>query len=617
MVPVAFAQGAVIEVTPSGRAAAGSTVTVKWSGPNGPGDYITVARKGAGPFEYLGYRQTSDGRTAVNPVSIVLPPEPGAYEIRYLLGNPRTVLAVVPYEVTAVAATIEGPASIAPGARFEIVWSGPNNGGDWVTIVAAGAPPRAYGSYVEVRAGTADDKTGRRSATLRAPAEPGRYELRYVQQGRLVIGTRPIDVGAEVARTPEGSAPATPAPQPPQPAQVVGPPPQAAPQAPSTPQGPVAFGNNRVVNTSKPSTDGGGLTTSPNTTIAPPTNPVDPANFTAEQRGDGVVHLRWNTVAGAGSYMVGGPATGTGRTASTNFLALTGVPPGTHTWTVATVYAPGGIMTTADKWSKVTFTVKAMSGRYRIVLNGFKVNQETYDDQLNFDGQHDEVYASVAVAVTEEYGARKVLMPTQIVKSAVHGDLGKGGIQVRAGSILPTGGIATGDIVPNMTNPALPAGPASANTFPLVLWEGPLADDKEMVAIMPVLWEWDGNSELYDEWARTASRLQTRAAGPSMRLFTFGNAGEPRVKCSALAANVNTCRPGVDRPIGLGNCYSLDVDTWCDISITFTRKSIEQALSSPYQAGGIPPGVIHVQLKESRWDTRANYDVYFRVERVP
>jgi hypothetical protein len=188
------AQSATIEATPPGTAPAGSTITVKWSGPNGPGDYVTVVRKGADPSAYLDYRQTSVGRAAVNPLSLVLPAEPGSYEIRYVTGNPRRVLATVPYEVTAVAATIEGPASVAPDARFEVAWAGPNNGGDWVTIVAAGAAARAYGSYVDARTGRADDKSGRRVATLRAPGTPGRYELRYVQRGTVVIGTRAIEV---------------------------------------------------------------------------------------------------------------------------------------------------------------------------------------------------------------------------------------------------------------------------------------------------------------------------------------------------------------------------------------------------------------------------------------
>jgi hypothetical protein len=195
----AFAQGASVEPTPAGSAQAGSTVTVTWSGPNGRGDYITVVRKGARPFDYLDYKVTSDGRAPVNPVLLVMPAEPGAYEIRYVRNNPREVLAAVPFEVTAIAASIEGPASVTPDARFEVAWVGPNNRGDFVTIVAAGAATRAYGSYVDARSGTPDKKTGRTVATLRAPAQPGRYELRYVKQGTHIIGTRTIDVGASAA----------------------------------------------------------------------------------------------------------------------------------------------------------------------------------------------------------------------------------------------------------------------------------------------------------------------------------------------------------------------------------------------------------------------------------
>lgn len=203
----ASAQGATLETTPGGTASAGSSVSVKWSGPNGAGDFITVARKGTAPSDYLDYRLTSDGRSPVNPVSLRLPAEPGVYEIRYVRSNPRSVLAMVPFDVTALAASIDGPASISPGSRFEVSWSGPNNGGDWVTIVEAGAASRAYASYVDARTGTTDTKTGRSTATLRAPDKPGRYELRYVQQGTRVIGTRAIDV----TTTPASSSTTSPA----------------------------------------------------------------------------------------------------------------------------------------------------------------------------------------------------------------------------------------------------------------------------------------------------------------------------------------------------------------------------------------------------------------------
>ncbi len=550
-----LAQGAAtLEVAPGGAAPAGSTVTVRWSGPNAPGDYITVVRKGAPAFEYLNYKPTSDGRTPVNPVSIVLPAEPGAYEIRYLFSNPRRVLAVVPYQVTAIAATIDGPASVAPGARFEVSWTGPNNGGDWVTIVAAGAAARAYGSYVDARIGNPDSRTGSRTAELRAPADPGRYELRYVQQGRVVIGTRTIEVaagvaggaapgapaagraaagaaaaggaaagapaaggaapGASAARGAAAGAPAaggaaagasaaggaaagTPAAggaaagapaaggaaagtsaaggaaagAPAAGTAAAGAPTAGGAAAETSAAGGAAAGSSTSsapqltvipfiqavqalpAQTPSPTSSeplsktpgaansptvagGGGLTAAPAGTTAGVTAATarDPAGFRAQQyvdpRGDfaGTVELFWGTVSGASAYMLGGPGTGTGVRVTNGYHRLTGVPPGTHTWTIATMY-PNGILTTPDTWSKATTTVKAVTARYRIVLNGFRVYQESYDDQLNMDGQHDEVYAAVAVAVFEQF-PRKVLLPTQIVRSALHGDASRGQVQV-------------------------------------------------------------------------------------------------------------------------------------------------------------------------------------------
>ena len=115
----------------------------------------------------------------------------------------------------------------------------------------------------------------------------------------------------------------------------------------------------------------------------------------------GTVDLFWTPVPGASAYMLGGPGTGTGIRVTGAFHKLSGIPPGTHTWTIATMY-PNGILTTPDKWSKATTTVKAVTARYRIVLNGFRVYQESYDDQLNMDGQHDEIYAAAAVSVFEQ-----------------------------------------------------------------------------------------------------------------------------------------------------------------------------------------------------------------------
>ena len=146
-----LAQGsATLDVTPAGAAPAGSTVTVKWSGPNAPGDYITVVRRARRCPNIWATSPRATACTPVNPVSIVLPAEPGAYEIRYVFSNPRSVLAAVPYEVTAVAAAIDGPASVTPGARFEVCGRAP-------TTAATGsrssrpAPRRARTALMSMR----------------------------------------------------------------------------------------------------------------------------------------------------------------------------------------------------------------------------------------------------------------------------------------------------------------------------------------------------------------------------------------------------------------------------------------------------------------------------------
>jgi hypothetical protein len=89
--------------------------------------------------------------------------------------------------VLANTATVSGPPSAAGGSEFAVAWTGPDNSGDYVTIVPAGASNREYLTYAYTRAGT--------PATLRAPLEPGNYELRYMTGGlRDVLASAPIAV---------------------------------------------------------------------------------------------------------------------------------------------------------------------------------------------------------------------------------------------------------------------------------------------------------------------------------------------------------------------------------------------------------------------------------------
>jgi Ca-activated chloride channel homolog len=56
-----------------------SKIQIKWTGPNGQGDYVTIVKKGAPVGTYTEYFYTRDG----NPGTLTMPSEPGEHELRY------------------------------------------------------------------------------------------------------------------------------------------------------------------------------------------------------------------------------------------------------------------------------------------------------------------------------------------------------------------------------------------------------------------------------------------------------------------------------------------------------------------------------------------------------
>lgn len=61
-----------------------------WTGPNGPGDYITIVQEGAPEGAYLSYANTAGG----SPVTQTVPDSAGAYETRYVAGKGSTLGSV-------------------------------------------------------------------------------------------------------------------------------------------------------------------------------------------------------------------------------------------------------------------------------------------------------------------------------------------------------------------------------------------------------------------------------------------------------------------------------------------------------------------------------------------
>ena len=87
--PVTVGQAIPVTLDAPDSADAGGQIEVRWTGPDGPQDYLTIVPKGAPEGDYGPYTYTADG----SPLTLDVPSDPGAYEIRYQ--SDRTEIGVL------------------------------------------------------------------------------------------------------------------------------------------------------------------------------------------------------------------------------------------------------------------------------------------------------------------------------------------------------------------------------------------------------------------------------------------------------------------------------------------------------------------------------------------
>jgi len=162
---------------------AGSKFKVDWTGPDTKGDYISLAEKGSKDTKHVTYTYTYRG----NPATLRAPDEPAEYDIRYIMGQSRTVLARTSVTLTPVSANVSAPSSVAAGIKFNVTWEGPNYQGDYISIAPAGSKDSDHKGYNYTSRGN--------PVELKAPAQPGTYEVRYIlNQSRTALARTPVTV---------------------------------------------------------------------------------------------------------------------------------------------------------------------------------------------------------------------------------------------------------------------------------------------------------------------------------------------------------------------------------------------------------------------------------------
>lgn len=171
-----------------GSISAGATIEVQWVGPADRGDYITIVPAGAKSDAHVRFQRPWRVK---GPVELQAPGIAGPYEIRYVSRQQGRILASCPIAVEDPGASLAVPRNIVAGYEFDVEWSGPGQHGDYITIVKPDAPERSHREFVYTRG--LDEP-----ARLRAPLEPGDYEVRYALGGAHdVLARVPVSVTAQ------------------------------------------------------------------------------------------------------------------------------------------------------------------------------------------------------------------------------------------------------------------------------------------------------------------------------------------------------------------------------------------------------------------------------------
>lgn len=166
------------------QAVAGSVLTIEWKGPANQADYVTVVAAGSADGQYGNYQRVGDQ----SPVKVTMPIEPGAAELRYMTGRGAKVLGRRPLTIIAAPIELDASETAAPGAKVSVTWTGPNNSGDYLTIVPKSTADGKFGKYTMSSQGS--------PLTLDAPADAGPAEIRYMSgQGGKVLARRAILIG--------------------------------------------------------------------------------------------------------------------------------------------------------------------------------------------------------------------------------------------------------------------------------------------------------------------------------------------------------------------------------------------------------------------------------------
>lgn len=158
-------------------------IEVTWQGPDYTGDYIALAQPGTDGHHRIYYTYTRKG----SPLKLQAPSDPGTYELRYILGKSKEILAQTTIKIQAATASVQAPATAYVTSKFEVEWKGPDNQGDYIAIAQPEKGPNHRIHYTYTKKGS--------PLQLLAPSDAGTYDVRYIlSQGHKLLAKTTIEI---------------------------------------------------------------------------------------------------------------------------------------------------------------------------------------------------------------------------------------------------------------------------------------------------------------------------------------------------------------------------------------------------------------------------------------
>jgi Ca-activated chloride channel family protein len=165
-------------------AIAGHEIDLVWVGPANKSDYLSVAELGSEGGKYLSYQYARKNNTKAR---MVMPDTPGTYALRYISGGDKNIWAQTEIEVTPRSVELSVPETVTAGEKFGVSWKQKGFQREYVAIYKVGAPVKSYENYANAK--------NRTDTALKAPVEPGEYEVRYISGNEnLVWATSTVTV---------------------------------------------------------------------------------------------------------------------------------------------------------------------------------------------------------------------------------------------------------------------------------------------------------------------------------------------------------------------------------------------------------------------------------------